>query len=97
MFKVQIKKNRAFLLLAVFAVFLGIVIFHPLSHSLHHDGDDGHDCPICLWLHYAAEGSFFAVVFYAIFSVISFIPALPRIPLVKILFSANISRAPPLS
>ncbi len=85
------------MLLAVFVVFLGIAVFHPLSHSLQHDGDDGHDCPICLWLHYVAEGSFFAVVFYAIFSAISFIPALSRIPSVKTLPSANISRAPPLS
>jgi hypothetical protein len=90
------RKRVPFLLLVVFTVFLGIVIFHPLSHGLHHGGDDGHDCPICLWLHYAAEVSFFAVVFCVVFCVISFIPALPRIPLVKILLSANISRAPPL-
>ncbi len=92
----QIKRNHAFLLLAVFAIFLGIVISHPLSHGLHHDGDDGHDCPICLWLHFAAEASFSAVLFCVIFSVVSFISALPRIPSVKILPSVNISRAPPL-
>ena len=45
------RKRISFLLLIVLAVFLGIVIFHPLSHGLHHDVDDGHDCPICLWVH----------------------------------------------
>jgi hypothetical protein len=48
---VQIRRNHAFLLLVVFAIFLGIAIFHPLSHGSHYDGDDGHDCPICLWVH----------------------------------------------
>ena len=45
------RKKLSILLLVVFAVFLGIAIFHPLTHGLHHDGDDGHDCPICLWVH----------------------------------------------
>ena len=84
------------MLLAVFAIFLGIAIFHPLSHGLHHGGDDGHDCPICLWLHFAAEVSFFEVIFCVISSVISFILVLPRVPSIKISLSANISRAPPL-
>lgn len=91
----QIRKKASVLLLVVFAVFLGIAISHPLSHGLHHDGDDGHDCPICLWLHNAVVVFFFAVVFCVIFQVVSFIAALPIIPLIKVLFSANISRAPP--
>jgi len=45
------RKKASILLLAVFAVFLGIAIFHPLTHGSHHDGDDGHNCPICLWVH----------------------------------------------
>jgi len=92
---VQMRNKVSVLLLVVFAIFLGIVIFHPLTHGLHHDGDDGHDCPICLWLHYAAVLFFFAVIFCIMFRVVSFIPALPSIPLVKILLSTNISRAPP--
>lgn len=91
----QIRKKAPVLLLVVFAIFLGIAIFHPLSHGLHHDGDDGHDCPICLWLHYAAVLFFFVVVFCVMFRVVSFIPALPSTPLIKILLSVNISRAPP--
>jgi len=89
------RKKASVLLLFVFAIFLGIVILHPLSHSLHHDDDDGHDCPICLWLHYAAVMFFLAVMFRVIFRVINFIAALPSIPLIKILLPANISRAPP--
>ena len=45
------RKKASILSLVVFTIFLGIVIFHPLSHGLHHGGDDGHDCPICLWMH----------------------------------------------
>ncbi len=88
------KKKTSLLLLAVFAIFLGIVILHPLSHSLHHH-DDGHECPICFWLHYVAVIFSLAVVFYVIFRVISFIAALPGISLIRILLSANISLAPP--
>ena len=50
MFKVQMRKPISFLLPVVFAVFLGIMTFHPLSHGLHHDEDGGHECPVCLWL-----------------------------------------------
>ncbi|MCK9614672.1 MAG: hypothetical protein M0R48_04105 [Candidatus Omnitrophica bacterium] len=89
------RKKISFLLLVVFAVFLGIVIFHPFVHSLHHDRNDAHECPICIWLYYAAFIFFFAAIFYVIFHVVSFIDILATIPLVKILLSANISRAPP--
>jgi hypothetical protein len=89
------RKKASVLLLFVFAIFLGIVILHPLSHSLHHDDDDGHDCPICLWLHYVAVMYFLAVVFRVIFLIVSFITAFPCIPLTKLSFSSNISRAPP--
>jgi hypothetical protein len=89
------RKKASVLLLFVFAIFLGIAILHPLSHSLHHDDDDGHDCPICLWLHYVAVMYFPAVVFCVIFRIVNLIVALPRIPLVKLLLSVNISRAPP--
>ncbi len=87
-------KKASLLLLFVFAVFLGIAIFHPLSHGLHHH-DDGHECPICLWLHYVAVMYFPAVVFCVIFRIVNLIVALPRIPLIKFLLFANISRAPP--
>ncbi len=89
------RKKASLLLLVVFAVFLGIAIFHPLSHGLHHDGDDGHGCPICLWLHYAAVMFFLVVVFCVIFRIVSFIAVLPRTLLIKLSLSANISRAPP--
>ncbi len=89
------KKRISFLLLIVFAIFLGIVIFHPFSHGLYDHEKDGHECPICLWLYYASAIVFFVAMFYIIFHVISFINILVGIPLVKILLSANISRAPP--
>ena len=89
------RKKASVLLLVVFAVFLGIVISHPLSHGLHHNEDSGHECPICLWLHHIAVIFFFVVVFCVIFQVASFIAALPSIPLIKISLSANLSRAPP--
>jgi hypothetical protein len=61
-----------------------------------HDGDDGHDCPICLWLHYAAAVVLFAAaVFRVIFRIVNLIVALPRNPLIKLSLPANISRAPP--
>ena len=93
--KVQMRRKISFLLLAVLAIFLGIVIFHPFSHGLHHDEDKGHECPVCLWLHYAAVIFIFAVVFYFIFQVISFVIVLPARPEYTALFSANVSRAPP--
>lgn len=88
------RKKPSLLLLFVFAVFLGIAIFHPLSHGLHHDEDDGHECPICLWLHHAVI-LFSAVVFCIFLRLVSHIFILPRTPVVKTLMSVGISRAPP--
>jgi len=45
------RKKASILSLVVFTIFLGIAVLHPLSHGLHHDGYDGHDCSICLWVH----------------------------------------------
>jgi hypothetical protein len=89
-------RNKAsFLLLVVFAVFLGIVILHPLSHGLHHDGDDGHECPICLWLHnntVFVSSVMSLLIFFAFFYFCCLpfftLPAVPR-------FATQFSRAPP--
>ncbi|MDD5553895.1 MAG: hypothetical protein PHE18_08525 [Candidatus Omnitrophica bacterium] len=89
------RKKAPVLLLVIFALFLGIAIFHPFSHGLHHEHDDGHDCPVCLWLHYAAVIFFFAVDFYVIFRVISYILVLPGISPASVSFSSDIPRAPP--
>jgi len=89
-------RNKAsFLLLAVFLIFLGIAIFHPFSHDLHQHEDAEHECPICLWLYYAAVSFFIIAVFYVIFRVISFVATSPRILPCRVLIPAYVSRAPP--
>jgi len=83
------------LLLAVFAVFLGIVILHPLTHGLHHDGDDGHDCQICLWVHNNTVFVFSAVSLLISFTFLCFCCSpLFTLP-VAFRFATQFSRAPP--
>jgi len=87
------RKKSSVLLLIVFAIFLGIAIFHPLSHGLRHD--DGHECHICLWLNHVVIALFFSPVLSVLFRVILRLFALPRIPLFKDILFVSISRAPP--
>lgn len=90
-------RNKAsFLLLAVFGIFLGIAIFHPFSHEADHHTDDGHDCPICMWLYYAAAISLFIVIFSVILQAISCVIFFSIPQVIKLLIPANISRAPPV-
>jgi len=89
------RKKAPVLLLAVFAIFLGIAIFHPLSHSLHHDNDDGHECPICFWLNHVVITLFFSIISSILFRVILRLFMLPHTPLFEKIISASISRAPP--
>jgi len=91
----QMRKKSSILLLVVFAIFLGIAIFHPLSHGLHHDSDDGHECPICLWLNHAVIALFFLIIFSVLFHVILRLFMLLCVPLFKDAIFASIARAPP--
>ncbi|MBN2452958.1 MAG: hypothetical protein JXB40_01680 [Candidatus Omnitrophica bacterium] len=92
----QIRKGASFLLLAVFIIFLGIAIFHPFSHeTIHHEDGGGHECPICLWLFYAAAISLFIVAFFVILQVINYIIFFQAPQVIKLSIPANISRAPP--
>jgi hypothetical protein len=92
---VQMRKKASLLSLVVFAVFLGIVIFHPFSHGLHHDGDDGHDCPICLWVHnntvFISPMVSLLIFFMFLYFYRPFVTALP----VYSHFTTQSSRAPP--
>ncbi|MDD5109318.1 MAG: hypothetical protein PHC29_07465 [Candidatus Omnitrophica bacterium] len=89
-------RNRiAFLLLVVLAVFLGIVILHPLSHGLHHDGDDGHECSICLWLHNNTVFVFFGTSLLIFFTFICFCRLFSFTLPVYLHFATQFSRAPP--
>jgi len=82
-------------LLAVFAVFLGIAIFHPLTHGSHHDGDDGHNCPICLWVHNNTVFVFSDISLLISFTFLCFC-YLPLFTLLAALrFGTQSSRAPP--
>jgi hypothetical protein len=92
----RIRKRTAFLMLLVYAVFLGIAVFHPISHSSHHY-DDGQECPICRWLHCAAFVAFFEDIFCAAFYVVSFIVVFPGVHPIAAPLLADISRAPPKS
>lgn len=89
------RKKASVLLLVVFAIFLGIAIFHPLSHGLHHDNDDGHECPICLWLNHVVIALFFSVIGSVLFRVILRLFVLPHTLLFKEIISVSIPRAPP--
>jgi hypothetical protein len=91
-----IKNKASFLLLLVFAVFLGIVIFHPLSHGMHHDEKDGHECTVCLWLNYVVIVVFFAISLSIFLRLISRFFAPLQILYAETSCSASISRAPPL-
>lgn len=91
------RKKAPVLLLVVFAVFLGIAVFHPLSHGLDHEGDDGHDCPVCLWLGYVVIALFFSTIFSVLFRVILRFSPLLQASLFKAIISSGISRAPPQS
>lgn len=89
------RKRTSFLLLVVFVVFLGIVIFHPLSHDVHHDNDDGHECSVCLWINHVVIALFFSIILSVLFRVILCFFVLPCIPLFKKIIFSSISRAPP--
>jgi len=89
------RKKASILSLVVFTIFLGIVIFHPLSHGLHHDGDDGHDCPICLWVHNNTVFVAPIVSLSIFFMFLFFCRLLLFTPLICSYFSTQSSRAPP--
>jgi uncharacterized membrane protein YvlD (DUF360 family) len=89
------RKKASVLLLVVFAIFLGIVIFHPLSHGVHHDNDDGHECSVCLWINHVVIALFFSIILSVLFRVILRLFVLPHTPLFEGIFSTSISRAPP--
>jgi hypothetical protein len=89
-------RNKAsFLLLVVFGIFLGMAIFHPFSHGVGHHDHDGHECPICMWLYYAAAISLFIIVFSVILQATRHIIYFPVLQVIRPLVPANISRAPP--
>ena len=95
MFKLQIRNIAPFLLLAVFIIFFGIALLHPFSHEIGHHEGDGHECPICLWLYYAAAIVLFIFVFYSVLRFIGSIDILPAILSAISSIITYISRAPP--
>jgi hypothetical protein len=90
-------RNRISLfLLAAFFIFLGIAALHPFSHDLHHREDGGHECPICLWIYFAALASLSIVVLLIIaFLATGLIFITPGAMPGSVFVPTNIPRAPP--
>ncbi len=99
MFSMQMRKKKSLLLLVVFAIYLSIAVFHPLSHGLaqHKNGHVDHECSICLWLSTTAIVLFPLIILNAIQHIVSFFSGCSSTPRIKDFFYNRPSRAPPIA
>ncbi len=95
----QVRKKISLLLLVVFAIFLSIAVFHPLSHGLvqHKNGHADHECSICLWLNSTVIILLSAVIFDTALLIVNFIVSRIVTPRIKDFFYGWSSRAPPVA
>jgi hypothetical protein len=89
------RKTASFVLLFVFAVFLGIALFHPFSHGSLCESDSTHECAVCLWLLYAVIDVFFAISLSFFLLLVTRFTALVKVIFIKASYPVCISRAPP--
>lgn len=99
MLSMQMKKKKSLLLLIVFAIYLSIAVFHPLSYGLaqHKNGHAEHECSICLWLNATTIILLSPVIFDAVLHIVSFIASRSVTPRIKYFFYSLSSRAPPIA
>lgn len=90
------RREAGLRLLCVFSLYVWLLIFHPFLHSHAIDGDSHDDCGACIWK--LAPGKaliLFAVLFLAVFILISTCPEVFRGIFIPLVIRDYPARSPP--